>query len=248
VPSLTTLQNIMKLPNEIEEYLVSRNFSENTRSNYYYDLVYLQAFFEDKSVTEEALELYKHQLSKLSPAAQRRKISSANQYFLFLYENKKINQFFKIKQVVQKKTQSSESYHPMIKEFPEFYGPLSCPGQFLALLILEFGLNFAEIQKLKWENFNWNFKYLTIEKAGIKRVLPIREKFAIRVKAIKNADELFAKSRQFLYTELKKFTNYSSKEIREQYILHQVKAGKTIYELANLLGLSTITTLEKYYR
>ena len=69
-----------------------------------------------------------------------------------------------------------------------------------------------------------------------------------QVKAINNADELFAKSRQFLYTELKKFTNYSSKEIREQYILHQVKAGKSIYELATLLGLTTITTLEKYYR
>jgi hypothetical protein len=55
-----------------------------------------------------------------------------------------------------------------------------------------------------------------------------------RVKAISNADELFAKSRQFLYTELKKFTHYSSKEIREQYILHQVKAGKTIYELGSV--------------
>ncbi|WP_428815635.1 site-specific tyrosine recombinase XerD [Lactococcus lactis] len=238
----------MKLPNEIDEYLASRNFSENTRSNYHYDLVSLQAFFEDKSLTIENLELYKIQISNLSTAAQRRKISSANQYLLFLYQRQKVDQYFKIKQVVQKKSQTDQSYHPMIKEFPEFYGPLTCPGQFLALLILEFGLNFAEIQKLKWENFNWNFKYLTIEKAGIKRVLPIREKFAIRVKAINNADELFAKSRQFLYTELKKFTNYSSKEIREQYILHQVKTGKSIYELATLLGLTTITTLEKYYR
>ena len=248
MPLLTTLQNIMKLPNEIDEYLASRNFSENTRSNYHYDLVSLQAFFEDKSLTTENLELYKIQISNLSPAAQRRKISSANQYLLFLYQRQKVDQYFKIKQVVQKKSQTAQSYHPMIKEFPEFYGPLTCPGQFLALLILEFGLNFAEIQKLKWENFNWNFKYLTIEKAGIKRVLPIREKFAIRVKAINNADELFAKSRQFLYTELKKFTNYSSKEIREQYILHQVKTGKSIYELATLLGLTTITTLEKYFR
>ena len=238
----------MKLPNEIEEYLASRAFSENTRSNYYYDLVSLQAFFEDKAVTEETLELYKYHISTLSPAAQRRKISSANQYLLFLYQTKKIEQYFKIKQVAQTNSQTSKSYHPMIKEFPEFYVPLTCPGQFLALLILEFGLNFAEIQKLKWENFNWSFKYLTIEKSGIKRVLPIREKFALRVRAIKNADELFAKSRQFLYAELKKFTSYSSKEIREQYILHQVKAGKTIYELANLLGLTTITTLEKYYR
>ena len=140
MPLLTTLQNIMKLPNEIDEYLASRNFSENTRSNYHYDLVSLEAFFEDKSLTTENLELYKIQISNLSPAAQRRKISSANQYLLFLYQRQKVDQYFKIKQVVQKKSQNVQSYHPMIKEFPEFYGPLSCPGQFLALLILEFGL------------------------------------------------------------------------------------------------------------
>ena len=135
MPLLTTLQNIMKLPNEIDEYLASRNFSENTRSNYHYDLVSLQAFFEDKSLTTENLELYKIQISNLSPAAQRRKISSANQYLLFLYQRQKVDQYFKIKQVVQKKSQTAQSYHPMIKEFPEFYVPLTCPGQFLALLI-----------------------------------------------------------------------------------------------------------------
>jgi len=243
-----TLQNIMKLPNEINGYLSSKDFSANTRSNYYYDLASFHDFFEERTISDEALELYKLHLSALSPSAQRRKISSANQYLLYLYQNKKINRYYKLEQISQKKIDKTHSYHPKIKEFPEFYGPLTGPGQFLALLILEFGLNFSEIQKLKWENFNWKFKYLTVEKSGIKRVLPIREKFSMRVKAIKNADELFAKSRQFLYTELKKFTPYSSKEIREQYILHQVKNGKTIYEVAGLLGLSTITTLEKYYR
>ena len=82
----------MKLPNEIDEYLASRNFSENTRSNYHYDLVSLQAFFEDKSLTTENLELYKIQISNLSPAAQRRKISSANQY---LTSTLKLNKSFK---------------------------------------------------------------------------------------------------------------------------------------------------------
>ena len=101
MPLLTTLQNIMKLPNEIDEYLASRNFSENTRSNYHYDLVSLQAFFEDKSLTTENLELYKIQISNLSPAAQRRKISSANQYLLFLYQRQKVDQYFKIKQVAR---------------------------------------------------------------------------------------------------------------------------------------------------
>lgn len=243
-----TLQNTMKLPNEIEHYLLSKNFSTNTQSNYYYDLASFHDFFDQRMVSDETLELYKRHLSTLSESAQRRKISSANQYLLYLYQQQKIDHYYKIKQVTQKKSSNEKEYHPRLKEFPEFYVPLSGPGQFLALLILEFGLNFSEIQNLKWENFNWKFKYLTVNKSGMKRVLPIREKFSMRVKAIKNADELFSKSRQFLYIELKKFTSYSSKEIREQYILHQVKSGKTIYEVSALLGLSTITTLEKYYR
>jgi integrase len=238
----------MKLPNEIERYLESKQFSENTRSNYYYDLNALHQFFADKTISDEMLMLYRHQISNLSVSAQRRKISSANQYLLYLYQNRMIDRYFKIEQTAQKTKGAVESYRPMIKDFPEFYGPLTCPGQFLALLILEFGLNFSEIQQLKWENFNWKFKYLTVEKSGIKRVLPIREKFAMRVKMLSNADEMFVKSRQFLYAELKKYTPYSSKEIREQFILHQVKMGKTIYELAGLLGLTTIVTLEKYYR
>ncbi|XHB95354.1 hypothetical protein AAFF39_10685 [Lactococcus garvieae] len=83
------------------------------------------------------------------------------------------------------------------------YKPVTSPGHFLAFLILEFGLTFSEIQHLRWENFNWKFRILTVEKAGLKRVLPIRDKFALYTQRINNADELFTKSRQFLYLELK---------------------------------------------
>ena len=89
MPSLTTLQNIMKLPNEIEEYLVSRNFSENTRSNYYYDLVYLQAFFEDKSVTQEALELTNTSLVNSLPRHNGEKFRVPTNIFYFYMKIKK---------------------------------------------------------------------------------------------------------------------------------------------------------------
>lgn len=239
----------MKLANEVNAFLESKNFSKNTKANYLYDLRHLLAFFEDKDLTEEALLLYKKSLSELSATAQRRKISSSNQYLAFLYQQKKIDTFFKITQVPAAPPLSQEPAKVAdLKDFSKFYAPISGPGHFLALLILEFGLNFSEIQQLRWENFNWEFKVLTIEKAGMKRVLPINDRFAFRVQKISNADELFTKSRQFLYLELKKFTPITAKALREQYILAQVKAGKTIYELAQQLGLLTIYTLEKYYR
>lgn len=238
----------MKLQNEIEGFLASKNFSENTKSNYFYDLMQFHTFLRDKEISENVLEVYRLSLKDKSAAAQKRKISSANQYLLYLYNRNRLTHFYKIKQVEALPKADRKPFKPVIREFSEFYVPLDLPGQFLALLILEFGLNFSEIQHLKWDNFDWNFKVLTIEKNEIKRILPIREKFAIRVRGLKNADELFQKSRQFLYVELKKFTSYSSKEIREQYILRQIRSGKTIYEVAELLGLATTITLEKYYR
>ncbi|MFC4652600.1 site-specific tyrosine recombinase XerD [Lactococcus nasutitermitis] len=238
----------MTLPNEIDGFLASKNFSANTKSNYKYDLTQLLDFFAGKILNETTLELYKNSLNNRSIAAQKRKISSCNHYLSYLYQQKKIEHFYKL---IPEKTRAKvepELTTTRMKEFPEFYAPLQSPGQFLALIILEFGLNFSEIQQLKWENFDWKFKILTIEKRGIKRVLPIREKFSLRVKNITNANEVFNKSRQFLYIELKKFTSATSKEIREQYILRQIRSGKTIYEVAKLLGLSTIVTLEKYYK
>lgn len=207
-----------------------------------------RAFFESKKLNDNNLEIYKSSLNKLSLSAQRRKISSANQYLLYLYQTMKVERFYKIEQVENIRSEKPSSHSIKYKEFPEFYGSLTSPGQLIALIILEFGLNFSEIGQLKWENFDWRFKVLTVEKNSLKRVLPIREKFALPTRGLTNADELFAKSRQFLYTELKKYTSCSSKELREQYILRQIRTGKNIYEIATLLGLSTTVTLEKYFK
>ncbi|GBG97193.1 site-specific tyrosine recombinase XerD [Lactococcus termiticola] len=240
----------MKLPNEVQAFLESKQFSKNTKANYLYDLRHLMAFFEDQELSDESLKLYKKSLGELSATAQRRKISSTNQYLSYLYQQKKIDSFFKMTQVAAAPSASNPRTVAEIQDFSSFYKPLTVtsPGHFLALVILEFGLNFSEIQQLRWEDFNWNFKVLTIEKSGIKRVLPIDDRFALMVKQINNADELFTKSRQFLYLELKKYTPITAKALREQYILRQVAEGKTIYELAQNLGLLTIYTLEKYYR
>ncbi|MCL2681396.1 MAG: site-specific tyrosine recombinase XerD [Streptococcaceae bacterium] len=239
----------MKLKNEISSFLAHKTFSENTKSNYGYDLQHFLTFFENKELTEERLQAYKQSLSELSYAAQKRRVSASNQYLKFLYQADKLEKYYQISPIdkpLEKSEQVKVNKTP--EDFSRLYGPIKSPGQFLALVILEFGLTVAEIQGLKWENFNWIFKVLTVEKAGIKRVLPIHDKFAVRVQGITNADELFAKSRQFMYLELKKVTPFTAKELREQYILQQVQLGKTIYEVADSLGLSTRVTLEKYFQ
>ncbi|WP_096818789.1 site-specific tyrosine recombinase XerD [Lactococcus fujiensis] len=238
----------MKLRNEIDGFLASKNFSQNTKSNYFYDLQGFHHFFENKMISDVSLELFRATLDGSKPSVQKRKISSINQYLYYQYQNGFLDRFYRLAPTNTPSKTTPKKVDLQIREFPEFYAPIQSLGQFIALLILEFGFTFAEIQNLKWENFNWAFRILTVEKKGIKRILPIREKFAIRVKGITNADELFSKSRQFLYLELKKYTPNTSKELREQYILRQRKSGKSIYETAENLGLSTIVTLERYYK
>lgn len=236
----------MKFDREISNFLDSKKISDNTRSNYFYDLRQFDHFFEQKQISAESLQVFKKSLSNLAYSAQRRKITSANQFLDFLYQKGKINQFYRIEQVANSSSNLTEV--AQIQDFSELYRPLSSVGQFIALLILEFGLTFSEIQSLKWSDFDWNFRVLTIEKRGMKRILPIKNRFANMVSKLTNADEVFVKSRQFLYLELKKVSNLTATELREQYILQQVKSGQTIYEVAASLGLATITTLEKYYK
>ena len=47
----------MILSNEIPNFLESKNFSENTKSNYLYDLRNFTEFFEKKTISRESLLL-----------------------------------------------------------------------------------------------------------------------------------------------------------------------------------------------
>lgn len=89
----------MILSNEIPNFLESKNFSENTKSNYLYDLRNFAEFFEKRTISRESLMLYRQSLKKLAVAAQRRKISSANQFLLYLYDKNLLKEYHKIQQV-----------------------------------------------------------------------------------------------------------------------------------------------------
>ena len=235
----------MKLQNEIPNFLNTKLLSKNSTASYGYDLQQFCSFFETRDVSENSIELYRKNLNSLAPTAQKRKISAVNQFLRYLYDRKILSDFYQLAKAnsIVKKDEISP-----LRDFANFYGPIQSTGQFLACLILETGLTPSEICQLHWSDFNWRFNILEVNQNGIRRAIGLQNKFAVRAKLIQNADELFGKSRQSLHTELKKFTEYSARYLREQFILRQVKEGRTIYEISELLGLKTISTLEKYYK
>lgn len=235
--------------NKLKTYLNQKNISKNTYDNYFYDLRAFSEFMQGRELNKVNLDIYlqKLQADKLSPTAIKRKISSINQYLKYIYENLSFPKYLQLEQIKFKYKKRVEEL-PTKRVLPDAYSNIESVGQFICLLILEFGLTPGEIQSLHWKDFNWSFKFLTVEKNGLKRILPMSSKFILLSKAITNGDELFSKSRQFLFYELKKYTKLTAQELREQYILRQVTNGVNISDLANLLGLSTIVTLEKYYK
>ncbi|GAB2027050.1 site-specific tyrosine recombinase XerD [Lactovum odontotermitis] len=241
----TILIKIMKLQNEIPNFLQTKLLSDNSKASYSYDLQQFCDFFTEREISESSILLFRKSLSSLSESAQKRKISAVNQFLRFLYSRKILKDFVQLPKADPKPNPAELS---VLRDLNKFYGPIQSTGQFIALLILETGLTPSEIGQLKWSDFNWRFNTLELNLNGVRRVISLRNKFAVRAKLITNADELFSKTRQYLHSELKKYTELTARELREQYILRKVSEGMGIYELSELLGLKTIMTLGKYYK
>ena len=243
----------MRLLNEkkIEAFINTRQqLSENTKLAYFYDLRAFIKFVDGKPLTQTVLNLFQLELRALAPASQHRKVSTINLFLKYLYQSGDLTQYYELQAITLqahgKLSQSKQGIR--ILDVTSYYHQIQKPGDLLVLLILEFGLKPSEIQMLKWIDFNWDFKILTVGSNGIKRILPIRERFSRLARPIKNGDELFTKSRQFLHYELKKTTSLTSASLREQYIIQRVAEKMSIYKLAESLGLKSIQTLDKYYR
>lgn len=235
---------------KINTFISTRqNVSENTKLAYFYDLRAFIKFLDERPLSQTLLTLFQIELQKLAPASQHRKVTHINRFLKYLYQIGDIDQYYEL-QLNPLHTQaiSRQSKPLALLDFSNYYQKMPTPGEFILLLIIEFGLKPSEIQSLKWCDFNWDFKILTVTDKGMTRVLPIRDRFSRLVRSLKNADELFSKSRQFLYYELKKTTTLTAKDLREQYILQRISEHVSIYALAELLGLKSIHTLDKYYR
>ncbi|MGX6990977.1 site-specific tyrosine recombinase XerD [Pseudolactococcus reticulitermitis] len=224
--------------------------SENTKLAYFYDLRAFVTFLDGKELSQTQLNLYQLELQTLATSSQHRKITNINTFLKYLYQNGELAHFYELHVVPyqHQDQQNAKKERAQLLDVSQYYRQVQKPGDLIALLILEFGLKPSEIQGLKWSEFNWDFKILTVATGGLKRILPIRDKFARLARPIKNADELFSKSRQFLHYELKKTSALSSAQLREQYILQRVAERVSIYDLAKNLGLKSIHSLDKYYR
>lgn len=251
------LQRIMKLLNEqtIKAFIDSRQkVSENTKLAYFYDLRGFLNFLAGQELTQAQLNRYQITLQSLASSTQHRKVTNLNIFFKYLYQNGKTEQFYELQPVSERSQKKQLTTHQLQRQEQQIlalrhlYHDIRQPGDLIALLILEFGLKPSEIQTLKWADFNWDYKILSVTTKQLKRILPIRDRFARVARRIQNADDLFIKSRQFIHYELKKTTPLTAVILRDQYILQRIAEDISIYDLAQNLGLKSIHSLEKYYR
>lgn len=249
----THLQRIMTSLNEntIKTFIASRQqVSENTKLAYFYDLRAFLHFLDGQAITQAQLNLFQLALKSFAQSTQQRKVTNINTFLKYLYQTGELTHFYELAPVISLGQNLSTKDTASIKrlEVQHLYHAIQKPGDLIALLILEFGLKPSDIQNLSWSDFNWDYKIVTITSHQLKRILPIRDKFARLARPIQNADDLFSKSRQFLHYELKRTTPLSATALREQYILQRVAENTAIQDLAENLGLKSSQTLEKYYR
>lgn len=238
----------------VKQFIAQKNLSTNSQTAYNYDLQQFLDITEEK-ITDSKLLLYKNFLSTLKPTAQKRKISAVNQFLYYLYENSQVDKFHKL----------TISAAPEQKTVVAELVDLSCltnevvhvAGQLIALLISEFGLTPSEIMKLKTQDFDLDFQILTVTKGQSKRILQIPKYLNPYLTKFMYGDFLFdnagkAYSRQWYFNQLTNFltevalTDLTAQKLREQYIIKEIKAGKSLSEIAKNLGLKSIITLEKY--
>ncbi|MBF0787492.1 MULTISPECIES: site-specific tyrosine recombinase XerD [unclassified Streptococcus] len=237
----------------MQAFLATKNLSENSKTAYLYDLQQFIKQCEGKP-TPSKLALYQIFLQDLKPAAQKRKVSTVNQFLYYLYEQGRVERYYKVKvsqQVLpQPRVVSLEdrSFLWMESKYED--------GQRIALLIAYLGLLPSELAVIKQADIDLNFQVLTITKSGQKRVLSIPNQL-LSILERKEGIYLFDKdgspySRQWFFNRLSEFleeqgkSEWTAQKLRQQFILSQLQAGKDLAAVAKHLGLKTMISLEKY--
>lgn len=238
---------------DIHSFLRSKSLSDQSQTAYFYDLQQFVSKCEGE-ISAAALATYQLFLRGLKPAVQKRKISAVNQFLYYLYEKEKVERYHKLKRSPQLERPAKS----VVCENMDFLEADSryLTGQFIAQLMAYLGLLPSELATIRLAAIDIEFRILTIDKAGKKRILTIPEHLLPSFSS-KQGVYLFDKhgepySRQWFFNRLTEFLKEQGKEdwtaqkLREQFILHQLKDGKSLMEIAKLLGLKTIASLEKY--
>ncbi|HFI0341356.1 TPA: site-specific tyrosine recombinase XerD [Streptococcus suis] len=238
----------------IESFIQSKKVSVNSQKSYTYDL---QQFVEltKGDIHQQSLLVYQQSLLDLKPAAQKRKLSTVNQFLYFLYESGRLDRFYKLQALTGpasvKKKLEREDLSPLFQDSPWL------EGQLIALLIALLGLTPSEIAELTSQQVNLDFQVLTVEKGATKRVLTLPKELLVYLAGHLTGIYVFDKkgqnySRQWFFNRLTEFVqsigkpDWTAQKLREQYILSQIDEGKSLDQIAKQLGLKTSMSLEKF--
>lgn len=245
----------MPMRDRISAFLEEKQgLSVNSKQSYKYDLEQFLDMVGER-ISETSLKIYQAQLANLKISAQKRKISSCNQFLYFLYQKGEVDSFYRLELAKQAEKKTEK---PEILYLDSFWQESDHPeGRLLALLILEMGLLPSEILAIKVADINLDFQVLRISKASQQRIVTIPTALLSELEPLMGQTYLFERggkpySRQWAFRQLesfvkeKGFPSLSAQVLREQFILRQIENKVDLYEIAKKLGLKTVLTLEKY--
>lgn len=239
----------------IEEFITQKNLVENSRKAYLYDLMQFEETISGQ-ITEMKLKVYEQSLAQLKVSAQKRKISAVNQFLLYLYDQGRIERYYRIKQV---RVLAPRASSVELLDLSFLHNPTeNVAGQLVALLAFYLGLVPNEMMALKWTDLDLTYSIVRLSKGEEGRVLKIPEDLKPYLKPDSSQIYLFdhrghSYSRQWLFNQLKAYlieqgqANLTAQDLREQYILHEKEKGVDMVTLAKQLGLKSQVTLLKYY-
>ncbi|HFI0402301.1 TPA: site-specific tyrosine recombinase XerD [Streptococcus suis] len=238
----------------IEAFIQSKKVSVNSQKSYTYDLQQFVTVTKG-DIHQQSLLVYQQSLLALKPTAQKRKLSTVNQFLYFLYERGRLDRFYKLQALTGpthvKKKLECEDLSLLFQDSPWL------EGQLIALLIALLGLTPSEIAELTSQQVNLDFQVLTVEKGGAKRVLTLPKELLVYLEGHLTGMYVFDKkgqtySRQWFFNRLTEFVqsigkpDWTAQKLREQYILNQIDEGKSLDQIAKQLGLKTSMSLEKF--
>lgn len=239
----------------ISTFLEGKNLAKNSRLAYLYDL---QQFVElcQNQVSKAKLAIYQATIQDCKPSVQKRKLSAVNQFLYYLYEQRHVERYYKMKvkssvALSKGEVQAAEDLSLLWQNSPY------SQGQLIAVLVALLGLTPSEIALLRQEDLQLDFQMLSLQTKKGKRIMSLPNELLPYLEGLPAGTYLFDKkgqpySRQWFFNRLSEFvasighSEWTAQYLRDQFILAQLAKGKSPDDLAKQLGLKSRMSLEKY--
>ena len=239
----------------ISTFLEGKNLAKNSRLAYLYDL---QQFVElcQNQVSKAKLAIYQATIQDCKPSVQKRKLSAVNQFLYYLYEQRHVERYYKMKvkssvALSKGEVQAAEDLSLLWQNSPY------SQGQLIAVLVALLGLTPSEIALLRQEDLQLDFQMLSLQTKKGKQIMSLPNELLPYLEGLPAGTYLFDKkgqpySRQWFFNRLSEFvasighSEWTAQYLRDQFILAQLAKGKSPDDLAKQLGLKSRMSLEKY--